>query len=147
VVGVAALWDARANLRFTTAVARQILGFYGWSAPRVMARCLRMERVVKPAAPGVGYIGHVTVTPDCRGLGIGRALMGELLRRACHAGYARAGLDVADTNPRARALYEGLGFRLVETRRSTLGGPWGRVADHHYLELALGDWPAARHRI
>ena len=51
---------------------------------------------------------------------------------------ARAALDVAATNPRARALYEGLGFRVVETRGSALQGRWGSVPDHHYMELDLG---------
>jgi len=137
VLAVAALWDAGANLRFTAAAARQIFGFYGLHAPRVVLRGLRMERVVRPAAAGVGYIGHVAVDPACRGQGIGRELLHELLRRAAAAGYERAGLDVADTNPRARALYEGLGFRLVATRRSRLAGQWGAVADHHYMEIPL----------
>ena len=35
VIAVAALWDARANLRFTVAAARQILGFYRTAAPAV----------------------------------------------------------------------------------------------------------------
>jgi ribosomal protein S18 acetylase RimI-like enzyme len=135
VVAVAARWDARANLRFTVAAARQILGFYRASAPAVILRGLRMERVVKPAVPGVAYIGHVAVAPALRGQGVGRALLGHLLERVRGEGHARAALDVAATNPRARALYEGLGFRVVETRRCALQGPWGRVPDHHYMEL------------
>ena len=140
VVGVAALWDARANLRFAMAAARQILGFYGPAAPAVILRGLRMERVVKPALPGVAYIGHVAVAPALRGQGVGRALLDDLLARASHAGYTRAALDVAATNPRARALYEGLGFGVVETRSSALRGRWGSVPDHHYMELDLGCW-------
>lgn len=138
VVGVAAMWDARANLRFTVAAARQILGFYRVAAPAVILRGLRMERVVRPAAPGVAYIGHVAVVPALRGQGIGRSLLGHLLDRARGEGYARAALDVAATNPRARALYEGLGFRIESTRRCGLQGPWGRVPDHHYMELDFG---------
>jgi ribosomal protein S18 acetylase RimI-like enzyme len=138
VIAVAALWDARANLRFTVAAARQILGFYRTAAPAVILRGLRMERVVKPAAAGVAYIGHVAVAPALRGQGAGRALLGHLLGRARNEGHVRAALDVAATNPRARALYEGLGFRTVATRRSALQGPWGRVPDHHYMVLDLG---------
>lgn len=143
VVGVAGLWDARANLAFAVAAARQILGFYGASAPAVIARGLRMERVVKPAVRGVAYFGHVAVAPALRGQGVGRALLGHLLGRARAGGFTRAALDVAASNPRARALYEGLGFRLAETRHSTLAGRWGPVPDHHYLVCAL-DPPDAR---
>jgi ribosomal protein S18 acetylase RimI-like enzyme len=79
------------------------------------------------------------VAPECRGEGIGRALLGHLLARSREDGYTRAALDVADSNPRARALYEGMGFRLVATRRAALPERWGeRVVDHHYLECALG---------
>ena len=138
VVGVAAMWDARANLRFTVAAARQILGFYRVAAPAVILRGLRMERVVKPAVPGVAYIGHVAVVPALRGQGVGRSLLLHLLGRARGEGSARAALDVAVTNPRARALYEGIGFRIESTRRSGLQGPWGRVPDHHYMELDFG---------
>ena len=97
-----------------------------------------MERVVKPALPGVAYIGHVAVAPALRGQGVGRALLVHLLAERVATAYARAALDVAATNPRARALYEGLGFRVVETRGSALQGRWGSVPDHHYMELDLG---------
>jgi ribosomal protein S18 acetylase RimI-like enzyme len=134
---VCAVWDARANFEFTQRAARQIIGFYGLRCPAVIWRGLRMERIVKPAVEGVAYIGHVTVAPQCRGQGIGRAMLGHLLHHAREDGYARAALDVADTNPRARALYEGLGFRVVETRRAALPERWGeRVCDHHYLPCA-----------
>lgn len=136
-VAVAARWDGRSNLRFTLAAARQIIGFYGLAALPVMARGIAMERVVRPPRADRAYIGHVAVRPELRGGGIGRALVGWLLQAARDEGFRVAALDVADDNPRARALYEGLGFRCVATRRSTLAGPHGRVVDHHYLEAGL----------
>jgi ribosomal protein S18 acetylase RimI-like enzyme len=143
VIAVAARWDSRANLRFTVAAARQILAFYHASAPAVILRGLRMERVVKPAVAGVAYIGHVAVAPALRGQGVGRSLLAHLLSRARGDGYRRAALDVAATNPRARALYEGLGFRMGAIRASALRGQWGSVPDHHYMELDLGCWCGA----
>jgi len=138
VVATAAVWDARANFLFTRVAARQILGFYGVAGLAVAWRGLQFERIVKPALPGVAYIGHVAVDPALRGAGIGRALLGHLLQGARAQGYAKAALDVADSNPRARALYEGLGFRRVATRRAARPERWGeRVVDHHYLECPL----------
>jgi len=60
-----------------------------------------------------------------------------LLQRARAAGHVRAALDVAVSNPRARALYQGLGFRVLDTRRSRLVGRWGSVVDHEYMECDL----------
>jgi ribosomal protein S18 acetylase RimI-like enzyme len=138
-VAICAVWDARANTHFTLRATRQIFGFYGARGVAVAWRGLRFERIVRPAVPGVAYIAHFTVAPECRGEGIGRALLGHLLARSREDGYTRAALDVADSNPRARALYEGMGFRLVATRRAALPERWGeRVVDHHYLECALG---------
>ncbi|MBK6287091.1 MAG: GNAT family N-acetyltransferase [Gammaproteobacteria bacterium] len=136
-VAVAASWDARANLRHTLIAARQILGFYGLAGVGVIGRGIRMERVVKPAVAGVAYLGHLTVAPECRGQGIGREMLGQLLQRARAAGHVRAALDVAVSNPRARALYQGLGFRVLDTRRSRLVGRWGSVVDHEYMECDL----------
>lgn len=136
-VAVAAFWDARANLRFTLNAARQILGFYGLRGVAVIGRGIRMERVVRPAVPGVAYLGHLTVAPECRGQGVGRVMIAQLLERARAAGHARAALDVAVSNPRARALYQGLGFRVLDTRKSRLVGRWGRVVDHQYMECDL----------
>jgi GNAT superfamily N-acetyltransferase len=126
VIAVAAMWDARANLRFTVAAARQILGFYRTAAPAVILRGLRMERVVKPAAAGVAYIGHVAVAPALRGQGAGRALLGHLLGRARHEGHARGALDVAATNPRAAV---GLRLQHAAVRRRTGQGGVVRSAE------------------
>lgn len=139
VLATVAVWDARLNGAFTVSALRHITAFYGLRAPAVLLRGLRFERVVRPAPPGVAYIGHVAVAPDSRGQGVGRAVLQHLLQKTAEDGYARAALDVADSNPRARALYEGLGFSVVATRRAALPARWGeRVVDHHYMERAAG---------
>ncbi|MCG3171111.1 MAG: hypothetical protein CALGDGBN_02698 [Pseudomonadales bacterium] len=137
VLGVAALWDGRSNAAFTVAAVRQIVGFYRAAAPGVLWRGLRFERVVRPAQRDVAYIGHVAVSEELRGQGVGRSLLEHLLARARAAGYRRAGLDVAASNSRARALYEAMGFTVRATRRSTLADRTGRVPDHRYMEVGL----------
>ena len=138
IVAAGAMWDARAHAGFTLHAAWQILRFFGvWRGIKTIIRGLRMERVVKPPRAQRAYIGHIAVMPEARGQGIGLELMRYLLQKAQAGQHPVAALDVADDNVRARALYEGLGFVLSESRGSTLAGPYGRVVDHHYMEVPL----------
>lgn len=126
VVAVGAVWSGDAALAFTLAAARQILGHYGLRhAPGVIARGLRVERLIPPPARDMAYLAHLGVAPALRGQGIGRALVHELAGRG--AGYARLALDVAFDNPRAQALYQRLGFVVHAERASRLADARGAV--------------------
>lgn len=57
----------------------------------------------------------VTLYRSFWGVGIGTALLGELLDAARAAGYEQAELDVASANAPAIALYRKLGFETVGT--------------------------------
>ena len=54
----------------------------------------------------------ISVRKECRGQGIGTALMSRMIDDLRSAGYARASLSVQKENPACR-LYERLGFRVV----------------------------------
>jgi ribosomal protein S18 acetylase RimI-like enzyme len=56
------------------------------------------------------------VAPEARGRGVGRALIAAICAEAARRGHAEVRLDVVDTNTRARALYERLGFRPEGTQ-------------------------------
>ncbi len=60
-------------------------------------------------------IDGICVAADARGQGVGTALIEALARDARARAYAELRLDVIDTNIRARALYERLGFRAVRS--------------------------------
>lgn len=68
-------------------------------------------------------IDGLAVAPDWRSRGLGTALIEALAAEARARGYARLRLDVADQNPRARALYERLGFGVVGHQRLWLLAP------------------------
>lgn len=57
-------------------------------------------------------IADVAVAPDCRGRGVGTALITVLTRIASFAGFESVEICVMQGNVRARALYERLGFIL-----------------------------------
>lgn len=64
-------------------------------------------------------VDGLCVAPAARGQGIGSALMAALMDEARGRGYSAIRLEVIDTNIRARALYERLGF--AAWRSETLG--------------------------
>jgi len=137
-VGIGAVRSAAQNLRFTGAALARILAFYSpLAAVRTLVRGLRTEGVIKPPAAGVGIIYHLGVDPEYRGRGIGRQLVAELLQQIRQRQLPLAALDVAATNPRARALYEQLGFSTHTSRRGGLESAFGQVVDHTYMELPL----------
>jgi ribosomal protein S18 acetylase RimI-like enzyme len=74
--------------------------------------------------PGDLYLDGIVVEPSVRGQGIGRALMAAFENLARDNGFSTVSLEVIDTNPRARRLYEHLGYRHVATHTM---GPFSRL--------------------
>lgn len=59
----------------------------------------------------------IFVTAAARGRGVGTALLQAIAQEARGRGYDRLRLDVINTNPRARALYERFGFVAVDEQK------------------------------
>ncbi len=57
-------------------------------------------------------LNDLFVTPDARGQGVGRRLMGAARRRAQQAGMVALALATEKNNTPAKALYEALGYEL-----------------------------------
>jgi L-amino acid N-acyltransferase YncA len=60
------------------------------------------------------YVDGIAVAGRARGLGIGTQLLDEIRSLARAHGKQFVRLDVIDTNPRAQALYERLGYRVTK---------------------------------
>lgn len=66
----------------------------------------------------------VVVSPEARGQGVGGALIEAIAELAKSSGAAFVRLDVVDTNPRARALYERRQFTVTKESGSALFRPF-----------------------
>ncbi len=134
VVAVGTGYSGDLNLSNSVQAARQILLNYGpVSALPVLLHGLQVERVIQPPSKHVYYLAHLGVAKQLRGQGVGTQLVERLLQLGRAAGFKQAALDVAASNPQAQALYERLGFALVEERASRLAG----IAAHRYMSKTL----------
>ena len=63
-----------------------------------------------------GSIDNLAVAAECRGRGLGSALLAAALRNMSAAGLRRCLLEVRESNLAARALYENNGFAIDGVR-------------------------------
>lgn len=117
---------------FTGGSARAVLRAYGHL--RGLPRLLLLSLFERRPAPGQLVMDGIAVDPDMRGRGVGGLLIEEVAAVAAEQGCREIRLDVIDTNPRARALYERRGFTAVRTEytpylRGLLG--FGAVTTMH----------------
>ena len=86
------------------------LGFFGGHrATLIFALYERKSR------SGELLMDGISVHPDARGQGVGSRLLEAVAEHAAENGFDRIRLDVIDTNPRARQLYERRGFAAIRT--------------------------------
>ncbi len=99
----------------TTIRARDIIKEFGlWSGIRRSAWASILHR--KPGADQLLMDG-IVVRADRRGHGIGTKMLFRLFDVALAHDKSVVRLDVVDTNPAARHLYEGLGFVQIKTEK------------------------------
>lgn len=73
-------------------------------------RGLDLQELSFEGVPGTYYVSSVTVAPEARGLGIGSRLLEAGAEGGREKGFDAISLLVADGNPRAKALYERIGY-------------------------------------
>jgi len=93
----------------------------------------RLQRTRRTATVGVGVLqAHW-------GLGLGRALMQAVERRARAAGLIRLELTVFAPNARARRLYERLGYAVEGTKRRSVELPERGLVDEILMAKLLDE--------
>jgi ribosomal protein S18 acetylase RimI-like enzyme len=138
VVGAGAFYSGKDDLRLTVGFVRQVLAFYSLGAALgVIKRALEVAPMMKPLTKDMLYVANFGVSPECRGQGVGAAMLNFHMAEARKQGFKRYALDVAVTNPRAQKLYEGIGLKFVRER--IFRGDYKRspVPDCRRLEMLL----------
>jgi ribosomal protein S18 acetylase RimI-like enzyme len=85
--------------------------------------------------PGKALLWSFAVIPNLQGLGIGTSLVHEAESRARERGLAVLEIDAGKDNPRARALYERLGYTVVGERQED----WTYVDEHGRTVVVTDD--------
>lgn len=70
-----------------------------------------------------GELANVAVSPEWRGRGLGRYLIGRVLDAARERGVTKMFLEVRASNERAAEIYRGFGFTEVGLRRDYYSDP------------------------
>ncbi len=99
---------------------RVLFAEYGWSAP---FRALGLMLLERREVPDCLLMDGIVVAAEMRGNGVGTLLLQAIEKHARALGKQKIRLDVIDTNPGARRLYERFGFSPVRTVGTGLLAP------------------------
>lgn len=92
----------------------------GWSPADYVAmgeRIAPFMKCIPDTAEDAWVIEWVATRPECRGRGLVRALLREILARGVERGHAQAQISVLIGNTAAQRAYEGAGFRVADEKR------------------------------
>lgn len=132
-VGIGSIFDEKRASTFTLSDAINILKFYGLSSFSIMIHGLKIEQIIKLPKGNEIAIAHLGIKEEYRGRGLGTYLIENLIKKykGEHSNYV---LDVSEENPRAKSLYERLGFKVTKRNESNLKSKYSYVAHHLRME-------------
>jgi ribosomal protein S18 acetylase RimI-like enzyme len=110
-VGIAGFKDADGNL--VDIQPHHMTQVFGWLGG--WGRLLLLSLFSRTLRPHELLMDGIVVDETQRGLGIGSLLLDGIVNLARERGYEFIRLDVVDSNPRARQLYERKGFIAVRS--------------------------------
>lgn len=112
--------------------------YHGKDRWTVIDRLRKLDRLMPAPSRNMLYIAHLGVDPTLRGHGIGTELI-DYHNPSHNKGsrYKIYSLDVAETNTKAKQLYERIGFKVVQTRSLYSGIDQGPVPKLLRMELTL----------
>jgi ribosomal protein S18 acetylase RimI-like enzyme len=137
VVGIGAFYSGGDYLRLSIGLVWQVFRFYPLIlVPFVLWHILQLKALMPPPTRAMHYVANFAVDEQLRGQGIGTFLLRYQQDVAKQLGRSIYALDVSVENPRAQALYQQLGFRVIRLQR--FSGKVSVVADTKRMEMSLG---------
>jgi ribosomal protein S18 acetylase RimI-like enzyme len=141
IVGAGTSFNSKQAKGFVTADGLSIIKFYGIKSLPVLINGLKTENVIKAPKYNEICIAHLGIKKEFRGQGLGTHLIRFLMKESKSSPNDNFVLDVSEENPKAKALYERLGFKVSIIERSTLRNNFGHVANHFRMAFYLDDLP------
>lgn len=134
-VGIGSVFNAKEAGGFTSSDAMNIFQFYRLQSFGTVRRGLQVEGIIKLPVKNEITIAHLGISAALRGKGFGTILIDLLKEKANKTADSRFILDVSEENPRAKLLYERLGFVVTKKNNSTLKNKLAYVPNHFRMEL------------
>lgn len=134
VVGIGAAFSSDAVKGFTFSAIKFIFSFYGiWLGFQVLLRGLNIEKIIPPPKGNTEVLAHLGIHPDLRGHGLGSKMIHYFTKEAQKKGRKTTSLDVSFENPKAKALYDRLGFRVEKESISNYKSKFSYVPNHYKM--------------
>lgn len=125
VAGIGAFYSKAGYQALSSEQAKNFITRFGvWQFIQMMPRGLRIQRGISKLKDGQLYVANLGVKKELRSRGIGKVLIEFAEKRASEQGLPELVLDVSESNPRAEALYQSIGFKVMglNRRKSKPGG-------------------------
>lgn len=133
-IGIGSAFSGDRGTSFTISDALKIMKQYKLGAVKIMSRGLRVEQLIKLPKGDQVALAHIAIIEKMRSKGYGQKLMEHLMDKAKFNKDEHFVLDVSAINPRAKALYERLGFTVTKENKSKLKNKYAAVPDHYRME-------------
>lgn len=137
-VALGCIKHAKQNAAFMKAALKSFFNHFSFlQALGVLWRGMQTEAIIRPPQQSAAVLCNLGVSETQRGLGLGTQLIHALEQRALSLGYDVVELDVAENNPKARALYERLGYQQKYVKASKLKSQFGFVPTHTRMSKSI----------
>lgn len=135
IVGIGAAFNQKKANGFMLKDIISILQFYKLKAFEVMIRGLKVEQKLKMPIKNEVYLAHITIHKKFRSKGFGQQLIQSLMEHHKANTSTKFVLDVSEENPRAKILYQRLGFTESNYVPSNLKNRYGYIPNFFRMEL------------
>ena len=138
VVGTGCFYSGKEYKKLLAGTLMNMIKFFG--PIQVLSALLRSNHVIsviKEPRKTELYLANFGVSPELRGTGIGSRMVQTQIEAAKENGYQSFSLDVADTNPKAEALYSRLGLEIVDFKKFSGRRKGMKVPNTKKMELIL----------